>query len=240
MEQHVAAIVARQEFFTCSGWDIDQRLRVGQERAVATDRHGHKHAAVFRHPVGDQRRIQRLLRTVHPNQVPAEVANRQRVVVLHAERAGIVQRPVAHQSHDGHAQRRADGQCLHGVHPADAAGAAKHARPAHRRVLHDFKLGVFAIRHDELAIHFAVGDQLAHVLHHRVVRTDGISRDHVHVGQFAGDCNGFRSRNQGFLFVNFLSLDRHCQVAIAISFSRLQLFRAISRAWGTCSSYWPR
>ena len=70
---------------------------------------------------------------------------------------------------------------------------------------------MFAFRHDVLAIHLAVGYQLADVLHDRVVRPDGVSRDHVHVGQLACNRNGFGAGNQGFLLLNLLLfLDRYC------------------------------
>ena len=95
---------------------------------------------IFRHTIGNQRGVQRLLRAVDPGEQPAQIADRQCVVVLHAEGAGIVERAVADHAHHRHAQRRADGQRFHGIHPANAAGATEHAGAANRRVLDDLEL----------------------------------------------------------------------------------------------------
>ncbi len=68
MQHLVAAVVARQEavHHRLAG-DFDERLRVGEERAVATDRAGQEDALVLGHPVGDQRGVQRLLRGRSPS-----------------------------------------------------------------------------------------------------------------------------------------------------------------------------
>ena len=113
---------------------------MGEKCAVATDGQGHEHAAVFRHTIGNQRRVQCFLRAIDPVQHPAQVADGESIVVFHAEGAGIVQRPVAHHAHHGDAESRTDGQRFHGIHPAYAARTAEHACSANRRVLHDFKL----------------------------------------------------------------------------------------------------
>ena len=120
--------------------DLDQGLRVGEKCAVAADGQRHEDAAVFRHTIGDQCRVQRFLRAIDPGQHPAQVADGEGIVVFHAEGAGIIERPVAHHAHHGNAQSRTDGQRFHGVHPAHAARTAEHARSANRRVLHDFEL----------------------------------------------------------------------------------------------------
>src|SRR2546422_614437 len=52
---------------------------------------------------------------------------------------------------------------------------------------------------DVFAIQLPVGHQLGHVLHHRIVGTNRVGRDHVHVGQLAGHRNGFASGDQGCL-----------------------------------------
>ena len=93
---------------------------------------------------------------------------------------------------------------------------------------------MFAFRHDVFAVHFAVGYQLADVLHHRVVRPDGVSRDYVHVGQFAGNRNGLGAGNQGFLLVNLLLfLDRYCQRRHLTS----PCLQACRRAISPCSDF---
>ena len=79
---------------------------------------------------------------------------------------------------------------------------------------------MLAFRHDIFAVHFAICYQLADVLHHRVVRPDRVSRDYVHVGQFAGNRNGLGAGNQGFLLGDFLfSSTGNVSVAISISLS---------------------
>ena len=106
MEQQVSAVVTRQElihFFL--RWNFDQRLRVGQEGAVATDCAGQEYAPILRYAIGDQGCVQRFLCVVHPDQLPAEIADRQRVVVLDAKCARVVQGPVTYHDHHGNAQR---------------------------------------------------------------------------------------------------------------------------------------
>ena len=192
MEQQIAPVVRRQELVHfLLRWDLDQRLRVRQKRTVTTDRAGQEHTPVFRHAISDQGRVQRLLRVVNPNQLPAQVAHRQRVVMFHAEGARIIQRPVSNHGDHRNAQRGSYGQRFHGIHPADAAGAAEHASSAGGGVLHDFKLRVLAFSDDILAVHLAVRHQLANVLHDGVVGTDGIGCDYVNVRQLASHRNGF-------------------------------------------------
>ena len=58
-------------------------------------------------------------------------------------------------------------------------------------MFHDFKLGVFALRHDILAVHFTVGHQLCNVLHDGVVGANWISSNYIDIGQLARDRNGF-------------------------------------------------
>ena len=56
-----------------------------------------EHPPVLGDPVRDERGVERLLGGVHPDEQPAEVADDQGVVVLHAERARVVEGAVAHQ-----------------------------------------------------------------------------------------------------------------------------------------------
>ena len=141
MQQQIAPIIWGQErVHLLLRRDLDQRLRVGQKGAVATDGTGQEDAPVLGHAIGDQRGVQRLLWVVHPHELPAQVAHRQRVVVLHAEGPGVVQGPVAYHGHHGDTQTRGHSQRLESVHPAHAAAAAEHARPHRRGVFHDLKL----------------------------------------------------------------------------------------------------
>ena len=129
VQQQIAAVVARQELVDLRlGRHQGDGLRVGQERAVGRDGQRQEHAAVLGDPIGDQRGVERLLRGVDPAQHPAEVAHEQRVVVLDAERARIVERAVADQGDHGHAQGRRHHQALHRVGPAHAGRAAEDAR----------------------------------------------------------------------------------------------------------------
>ena len=107
MQQQVAAVVRRQELVdlalgrhlrdasaNASGRRRRPRWRCGRNtrRSSATGRR----SAWCRAPPARCR----------PRQHPAEVAHDQRVVVLHAEGAGIVERPVADHADHRHAQRR--------------------------------------------------------------------------------------------------------------------------------------
>src|SRR6202007_900584 len=74
--------------------NLHQRLRVGEEGTVAADGAGQEDAPVLGRAVGDERRVEGLLAVVHPDQLPSQVAHRERVVVLDAERAGVVERAV--------------------------------------------------------------------------------------------------------------------------------------------------
>jgi hypothetical protein len=68
-------------------------------------------------------------------------------------------------------------------------------------VLDDLKLRVLGFGDDILAVQLAVGHQLGHVLHHRVVRPDRIGGDDVDVGQFAGHGDRLAAADQRFLFL---------------------------------------
>ncbi len=74
-------------------------------------------------------------------------------------------------------------------------------------MLDDFELRVLALGDDVFAIHLAVGDQLADVLHHGVVGANRIGGDHVDVGQFAGDRDGLAAGDQCRLVGLALLLD---------------------------------
>ena len=139
--QEIAAVVAGQELLDLLGrGNLDQRLRVGEEGAVATDGAGHHHAGVFRHAVGDEGGVEALLAAINPGQKPTQVADGKSVVVFGTESAGIVQRAVAHHGDHRHAQRRGDREGFHGIHPAHAAAAAENAGAANGGMFDDFKL----------------------------------------------------------------------------------------------------
>ena len=65
-------------------------------------------------------------------------------------------------------------------------------------VLDYLELGMLTLGHDEVAVESAVGLQLRHVLHHRVVGPDGVCGDDVHIGQRAGDGDGLGAADQLF------------------------------------------
>src|SRR6267378_1694793 len=127
--------------------------------------------------IGDQRGVERFLRRVDPAEEPADVPDDERVVVLDAEGARIVERAVADEGDHGHSQRRRDDEAFHGVHPADAGRAAEDARAHGRRVLDDLELAVLAFGDDVLGHELAARDLLGDRLHDRVVRADRIRRD---------------------------------------------------------------
>ena len=174
---------------------------------------GRKHATVLGHAVGDQRGVDRFLRGVDPAEHPAQVAHEQRVVVLDAEGAGIVERPVADEADHRHPQRRRHHQALHRVGPAHAGGAAEHAGADRRGVLDDLELAVLALGHDVLGHQLAVGDLLGDGLDDRVVRADRIAGDHVDVGEGEPLGDGFTARDEQLLLVGCggrgLGLDCH-------------------------------
>ena len=187
MQQLIAAVIGRQEAVDRRlVGDVDDRLGMGEEGAVATDRDGQEDPLVLGHPVGDQRRVQRFLRRLHPDQHPAQVADGERVVMLDPEGAGIVERPVA--DHGDHRQTQPGGHRyrLEGVEPADAAGADEYTGADRRGVLDDLELGMFALGDDEFAVEIAVGNHLGNVLHDGVVGPDRVGRDDVDIGQPAG------------------------------------------------------
>ena len=118
--------------------------------------------------------------------------------MFHAEGAGVVQRAVAHHGDHRQAEAGGDGDGLKGVEPAHAAGAAEGARAHGGGVLDDFKLRVLALGDDEVAVKRAVGLELGHVLHDRVVGPDGVGGDYVNVGKGAGDGDGLAAADEFF------------------------------------------
>jgi hypothetical protein len=56
-------------------------------------------------------------------------------------------------------------------------------------VLDDFKLGMLAFGDDEITVEGTISLELGDVLHHRIIRADGISSNDIYVGQSAGDSN---------------------------------------------------
>ena len=184
VEQPVAQVVARQELVDHAlGRNLDQVLRVGQERAVGADRARQHDPRVLGDLVGDDRRVERFLAGFDPGHEPAQVAHRQRVVVFHAEGARIVQRPVADVGHHRQPQASGHRDGLEGVEPADARGADERPRADGAGVLDDLELRMLAFGDDVLAVHLAIGDHHRHGLHDGVVRADRIGRDDVDVGQ---------------------------------------------------------
>src|SRR5579875_56275 len=183
--QHaVAQVVRRQEALDrLRAGDPHDVLGMGEERAVHRQRARHAHARVLGDAVAEQHVLQRLLRGGHPEQQPAHVAHGQRVVVLHAERAGVVQRAVADQEQHGQAVGGGDHQRLEAVGPAGAAGTGEGAGADRAGVLDDLELAVLAVGDDVLGVELAVGDQLRDLVHHLRVGADGVCRDYVHVGQ---------------------------------------------------------
>jgi hypothetical protein len=196
MQEEVGAVVTRQELVDLVlGRDIDERLRVGQESAVATDGAGEEDPPVLGHAIGNERGVKGLLTAVHPIQHPAQVADGKRIIVLGAEGAGIVEGAVADHGDHGQAERGSDGERFHRVHPSHAAGTAEDAGADGGSVLDDFKLRVLAFGDDVFAVHFAVGHELADVLHHGVIGSDGISGNHIHIGELAGNGNRLAAGN---------------------------------------------
>src|SRR6059058_1461170 len=82
------------------------------------------------------------------------------------------------------------------AYPADAGRSGEDARSAGAGVLDDLELRVLALGDDVLAIHLTVGDQLRHVLHHRVVGPDGIGGDDVDVGELARHRDRLAARDE--------------------------------------------
>ena len=158
-------------------------LRVRQERAVHRQRHRHAHALVLGDAVADEHVLQRLLRRGDPHQEPAHITDRERVVVLHAKRAGIVQRPVADQEEHRQPVGRGDDERLEAVHPAGAAAAGERAGSDRARVLHDLELRVLAVRDDVLSVKLPVRDDLGQHVHDLGVRANRIGSDHVDVSE---------------------------------------------------------
>jgi hypothetical protein len=64
-------------------------------RKAPSDRDRERHALVLRDAPGHERQVERFLRGLGPRQEPAEVPHRKGVVVLGAERAGVVESAVA-------------------------------------------------------------------------------------------------------------------------------------------------
>jgi hypothetical protein len=62
------------------------------------------------------------------HELPTKIAYGKRIIVLNAERAGIVQRAIANHGHHGNAQSWGNGQRFKGVRPAHAAAAAENTR----------------------------------------------------------------------------------------------------------------
>ena len=106
--------------------------------------------------------------------------------MLGTERAGIIESAVPADRNDGQSQARGHRDGLEGVEPADARRADEDAGADRARMLDDLELAVLPVRDDVLDIHLAVGDELRRGLHHAVIRTDGIRRHDVDVGEADG------------------------------------------------------
>src|SRR5581483_2989214 len=182
VQEAVAEVELRQErVHRLLGRDLHDVLRVGEERAVQADRDRERDALVLADAPRHERQVQRFLRRLRPREEPAEVAAGERVVVLGAERARVVEGAVAADRDDRQAQARGDRDRLERVEPADAGGADEDTRPDGARVLHDLELAVLAVGDDVLDVHLARGDELRGGLHDAVVRTDRVRRHHVDV-----------------------------------------------------------
>src|SRR5215472_13678787 len=105
-------------------------MRVGEESAVTTDRAGQENTPVFCHSICNQCSIQCFLCAIHPNQLPSQVANRERVVMFHTESSGVIECAVTNHDDHRNTQRRGNRQSLHGIHPAHATTAAEDASAA--------------------------------------------------------------------------------------------------------------
>src|SRR5690349_15498431 len=121
---------------------------MGEKSTITTDCTWQENTPVFCDSISNQRCIQRFLSIIHPNELPPQIADCKRVVMLYAESSRIVEGTVPHHDDHRNTQRRSHRQSFHGVHPAHTAAAAEYACAAGRRMLHDFKLRVLSLRHD--------------------------------------------------------------------------------------------
>src|SRR6266540_1830411 len=197
VQQTIAEVELRQERVhrgLCR--DLHDVLRVCEERAVEPDRDRERHALVLTDAPSHEREVERLLGGLGPGQEPAEVAHRERVVVLRAERAGVVERAIAADRDDRQAEASGHGDRLEGVEPTHTRRADEDAGADGAGVLHDLELAVLSVGDDVLDVHLAVGDELRGGLHHAVVRADGVRRHHVDVGEADGFGDGFAARRE--------------------------------------------
>src|SRR5437867_1772258 len=86
-------------------WPCARMRRIGtcrrRARVVEAERDGWRHALVLGDAPRHEREVERLLGRLCPRHEPTEVAHGERVVVLGAERTGIVERAVAADGDDG-------------------------------------------------------------------------------------------------------------------------------------------
>src|SRR5579883_999147 len=207
-----------------------------EKRAIATDGARQKDAAVFGDSVGDECRVEGLLRAINPDELPTEITDGKCVVVLYAKRSGIVEGAVAHHHDHRYPQRGRDRKAFERIHPAHTARPTKDARPYSGSVLYDFELGVLALGHNVFTIHLAVGDQLSNILDDRVVRTDRIARNHVNISQLTRNGDGLTAGDQRSVFSSLGCFRNGCRCH-RNSPGEAQSPSAAASASGTCSSY---
>src|SRR2546426_4330135 len=95
VEQAITQVEGREELvYRGLRRDLHDLLRMGEEGAIQPDGDRERHALVLADAPRHECEIERLLRGLGPRQEPAEVAHRERVVVLRPERAGVVERTV--------------------------------------------------------------------------------------------------------------------------------------------------
>ena len=63
-------------------------------------------------------------------------------------------------------------------------------------MLYNLELGVFAFGNDVIKVESSVGLKARHVLHDRIIGTDGICGDNINIGKCAGDADCFTTANK--------------------------------------------
>ena len=185
--KRVRMLVRRQEFLHLAGiGQVDVACDVRDEEAILADHLGQKHAGVLADAVGHQVIVERFLRVARPAHEPAHVARRERIGVLGTEIAGWIERAVGdHHLHRHTAARDRRIEFVGKLH-ADARAPGEHARAAGSRAVRDAQLRMFAIGDDVLGVEFSIGHHLRQRHHRGCVRSDGVSRNHIHVGVLRG------------------------------------------------------
>src|SRR5438105_3788451 len=113
------AVIAVDDPDRRRGRGLSDLLGGGEAGPVQADRHGEGDALALADAPGGEREVQGLLRRLGPAEQPAEIADREGVVVLAAERAGVIERAVAADRDDREAEAGCHRDRLHRVEPAD-------------------------------------------------------------------------------------------------------------------------